>query len=848
MKRVIVWIQERTKYMKVVFVVTVLLFVGLKFVEIMKQFKGDRFQEILTMMPPVFFILILVVGSLSILPMIAYDFFLQRLLQNKYQKFYVFETSWLINTLNNMIGFGGVFSLGLRSQFYGRDKDPKEVLNGTTKIFLFTMSGLSVYSLLVLILVFFDHENSFLQNYWLTLLGGALYFPLIFFITARKKEGILGGLSSKMRFSLLSISFFEWTGVGVTFLITGKLLGVHLSVFEIILLFIVSMVIGIVSMIPGGLGTFDLTMVNGLRLLGISEELALAWILLYRVAYYFVPFLIGLIVFVRHMGARFNKRFDDMPKELMVELAHKGLGFLLYFSGILLVLSATIPEAFSSLRWLQRISPWSEQFVAQSPKIILGFLMLASGRAIFEHVKRAYFATLSLFFVLFFYVWFQGHSWISNVFIIVMILLLNISKSELYREQLVISLENQFKDGLVIIGLVLLYLVVGAWNWVPKIHKLKHVPGFFLFPSEKLWMSGFFAVTFVVLAMLIYFKYLEGSKQKVGLSFIASVEKRVTYVLFHYGGNTESQLVYLKDKKIFFFTDENGEDTAFLQFSYFRDKAVVMGSPSGKVSDFSKLIKNFIEECDLLGYSPVFYEVTEEVTLILHEFGYSMIKMGEEGHVYLPNFSISGKKQRGNRATMNRMKKEEVHLEILQPPFHKSDLKRCREISEEWLGSRRERGFSMGFFSEDYIKRAPLAVVKDANDKIIAFANVMPTYTEKMVSIDLMRYTKDAPQSVMDFLFISLFNHYKGEGIEIFNLGMAPLSNVGVSRKSFVQERIANLVYQFGSYFYAFQGVREYKNKYASHWRSRYTMYSRDDMILFVVWALMRVGNRKVKS
>jgi phosphatidylglycerol lysyltransferase len=116
-----------------------------------------------------------------------------------------------------------------------------------------------------------------------------------------------------------------------------------------------------------------------------------------------------------------------------------------------------------------------------------------------------------------------------------------------------------------------------------------------------------------------------------------------------------------------------------------------------------------------------------------------------------------------------------------------------------------------------------------------------------MVSIDLMRYSSTAPQSIMDFLFISLFNYYKDKGIQTFNLGMAPLSNVGTSRKSFVQERIANLIYQLGSHFYSFQGLREYKNKYATSWRSRYMMYSRDDMILFVIWALLRVDNREVK-
>ena len=116
----------------------------------------------------------------------------------------------------------------------------------------------------------------------------------------------------------------------------------------------------------------------------------------------------------------------------------------------------------------------------------------------------------------------------------------------------------------------------------------------------------------------------------------------------------------------------------------------------------------------------------------------------------------------------------------------------------------------------------------------------MPTYTNNKVgTIDLMRYDpKKAPSGSMDFLFLHLFAYMKEEHIQWFNLGMAPLSNVGTSRKSFLQERIAYLVYEFGSHFYSFHGLREYKSKYATNWVSRYTLYSRDSWIAYVMIAL----------
>lgn len=98
----------------------------------------------------------------------------------------------------------------------------------------------------------------------------------------------------------------------------------------------------------------------------------------------------------------------------------------------------------------------------------------------------------------------------------------------------------------------------------------------------------------------------------------------------------------------------------------------------------------------------------------------------------------------------------------------------------------------------------------------------------------------------MDFLFINIFQHLQAENKVDFDLGMAPLSNVGTSRKSFTQERIAFLVYKFGSRFYSFEGLREYKEKYATKWLPRYTLYSRDSWIAYVMIALLLVDNATI--
>ena len=252
---------------------------------------------------------------------------------------------------------------------------------------------------------------------------------------------------------------------------------------------------------------------------------------------------------------------------------------------------------------------------------------------------------------------------------------------------------------------------------------------------------------------------------------------------------------------------------------------------------------------DQWNYLPVFYESSEEMVMLLHEFGYDFIKFGEKAFVDLQNFTLSGKKMKGQRALNNKINKEGFTFDVLQPPYNAETFAKLRDISDRWLDGRKEKGFSLGFFSEDYLSTVPIAVVKNQQQEIVAFASFMPTYQTGCGSIDLMRHDPEkAPNGTMDFLFINLFDYFKNQGFEQFDLGMAPLANVGTFRSSFIQERIAYLIYNFGSHFYSFEGLREYKSKYAAYWSPRYILYSRDSWIGYVMIALLIVDNRTITA
>lgn len=142
------------------------------------------------------------------------------------------------------------------------------------------------------------------------------------------------------------VSLLEWTGVLFSFLSVGYLMEIRIDLWQTIPLFIAASVIGIVSMIPGEIGSFDVMMIIGLSAIGVPREivvvdLALSPVLLHH------SVLIG-IVFSSKYRFHFDQRYSGIPKQLATEIAHKIVVVLLYFSGIMLVLSATIPQALQS--------------------------------------------------------------------------------------------------------------------------------------------------------------------------------------------------------------------------------------------------------------------------------------------------------------------------------------------------------------------------------------------------------------------------------------------------------------------------------------------------------------------
>ena len=825
--------------LKVLFVLAVLVFVIFEVGRISQDLNGEQMRASLATQSPVSLLILLVVGLIAVTPMLTYDFVITELLPGHYKPAYVIKSGWIVNTFTNIAGFGGLLGASLRANFYHEKASQKQVLFAISKIAMFLLAGLSLWSMIGIVVIFVFGIGAEFANYWVWLVGGAAYFPLLMIISHVRDSEFFADMPLKRQLRLTLGSFLEWGGCAAFFLLIGYFLEAPIPLSSVLPLFMVANVIGVISMVPGGLGSFDVLMIVELGQLGLDSSAAVVWLLFYRLFYYVIPFLIGAGLFAQDAGKRLNAYLEGLPVQLIRKAAFGFLVVFLYFSGIMLLLRGVAPDLAFQNTLYQRLYPYTFLFLDRVTNVIVAFLILGFGRGIASRVKRAYWPTVIVLIVAMVASLREDNHLRFIVFLILVVIALILTRRELTRDRLALSWGNKLIDGAVF-GLTFIFYAFAVFYNAPAIHH-RHVPDVFLFPSERMFTT-LIGVMLAALTVYLIFRYLSAPTKSLADPYD---EARLKAVVAKFGGNEVSHLGLMRDKSLHFY-QVDGEDRVFFLFKKKADKLIVMGEPVGDEPQIPAAIADFMKQADDQDMSLVFYEINESLTMKLHEFGFDFMKFGEEGYVDVTTFTLAGTKRKGERALMHKFEREGYSVELLKPPFDDALLDDLQTVSDSWLDGRSEKGFSLGFFDRHYLNQAPIAVVRAPDGKIVAFATDMPTGNNEVTSIDLMRSSADAPSGIMDEVFIHLFELAKDRGFKYFNMGMAPLANVGTSSYSFIEEKIAHLVYEYGYRFYGFQGLRSYKNKYVTEWVPKYVAYRKRTSLLFTLLQIMMVVNQKV--
>ena len=859
MRSIISFLKKYKNILKCILLITILIIVLTELFNITKTISISVVKKIIEHLSPIQVFSLFIFGIIAVSPMMLYDYILTKELGKKISVGKLIENSWTINSLNNLIGFAGIVDVGLRYSYFSEKEKEGKTMQSISKVMPYFMSGLSLLSLLSVFSIFLSHKNDTLKPYSFVLIIASLILPILLILSTRKNMDYFGNLSGKKMFALILTSLLDWSFVSIFFFYVGKTLGYDISLINILPLYFISICIGMVSMIPGSLGSFDLMMIGGLLHLSINHNEAASWLLLFRIFYYIVPFFIGLILFLKSMGGQINDKFSGIPKKLSKLIKQSVSHFMSNFFGFFLMATAILPDQIHSIPIIGKMDPIHGQLLFQFPSFLLGSLFFLLGRMLKRRSQFALGFAAIMSFISLVYINLGEVSVFSSIYLILFIILVFLRKEDLDRRSFFYPMEDRLKDIGYIAGS---FIITFFLMYISSENTGHESLGYIIFHGRtgygtslkvhffNIFLNRFFHLFIYLAIIALFYIVVESFARDRHFSFGEKFDKvRFETFLKNFNNtNLNASLAFLNDKLLYYYI-ENEKDLVAFQFALEDGKAIVMGDPIGPKEYFPKAINEFIKEAESKNLIPLFYEIGQELTLLLHELGYEFMKFGETAKVNLTEFGLVGKSGRKFRAIINRGENSGYSFKIMNPPFSKEFMDELENISNDWLSGREEKGFSLGFFDRDYLSLAPVACVLDKSGKVQAFANFLVCNTKTESSIDLMRYDPQTERNgIMDYLFVQIFLYLKEIDVVYFDLGMAPLSNVGQNDHSFVEEKLAFLVYTFATRFYSFGGLRKYKEKFSPSWEARYLSYPKDSNLLFNLLTIYKVDNRKVKK
>lgn len=643
-----------------------------------------------------------------------------------------------------------------------------------------------------------------------------------------------------LAFAQVALGLLDWSVAGlVAYVLLPS--GHQLSPLAFLGVFALAQFAGVISHVPGGLGVFESVMLLALR--GSAPPQALLGALLaYRTIYYLLPFAIGLLTLTAIEMYQYRSRVPVFvgaaTTSATAALGHAQriaivlqpllpgtIGMSTFIGGALLLFSGATPAAHGRVRALTAVLPLGLVELSHFMGSLAGVGLLVLAAALRRRLDAAWGATVVLLSLGISASLLKGLDWEEAAVLAVVLVAVVLSRPAFYRPAALTA--DVLTPGwmLAVVG------VVSASTWLGLL-AYEHVDY-----AHTMWWE--FAVrgnaprflrasAGAIVAVFTVGLWLLFRPAALEPALPSAEELTRAEAIIHGVPECTPALALLGDKSLLF---SDGGD-AFVMYGVSGRSWIAMGDPVGLPSRFPDVAWRFKEEADAHGAIPVFYQVTPSRLPLYVDLGMTLLKLGEEAIVPLDTFTVDGADHRWMRRVLKDAEKQQMHFEVVGPEQVPALLPVLRAISDDWLGGKttREKGFSLGYFDDAYLRHFPMALVYAPGaigDRIVAFANLWTGREGGELSPDLMRRAGDAPKGTMDFLFVQLMLWGKAQGYRACNIGMAPLA--GLRETTLARPELAPLwaragafLYGYGETFYNFQGLRAFKEKFSPVWESRY--------------------------
>ncbi|WP_435641899.1 bifunctional lysylphosphatidylglycerol flippase/synthetase MprF [Micavibrio aeruginosavorus] len=510
---------------------------------------------------------------------------------------------------------------------------------------------------------------------------------------------------------------------------------------------------------------------------------------------------------------------------------------LLFCGGAMLLVSAALPIVPENLKWISQFEPLTFIELSHIVSVLSGLFLLFLARGVRLRLDAAYYACIAALIAAIIALTLKGLEWKQAMMLGAMLLLFIPTRKYFNRKASLFTM--QFPPEW--IALIALVLALATWLGFETYKHVEYAHDLWWRFSYREDAPRFLRMVLVTGAFIFaYALYNIFKVARPALSpALSAADRARLYTIAHASNDCTSFLSLMGDKAVLW--SDSGK--AFIMYAMTPRYWVAMGDPVGDAAEFPALLWKFRENADLHNALAVYYQVSDRHLPLYLDRGLILLKMGEEARIFLPTFHTDGGKRENQRKLRNRMHRDGYSLHIIEGAELDAALPALRVISDSWLATKKvkEKGFSLGFFDESYIRSTRVAVVKK-DGRIYAFANIWDLQNHEQISLDLMRYDpEDSPPGMMEYLFLDTIFWAKDQGYQWFGLGMSPLSGMEEHALAPLWHKIGRTIYKHGEDLYNFEGLRAYKSKFDPVWRPRYMAVPPTPRIPMVLLAVARI-------
>ena len=601
--------------------------------------------------------------------------------------------------------------------------------------------------------------------------------------------------------------------------------------------YIASVLLMVSSPFLRGLGAVEISIVYILEFYGYSTVQALSVTVLYRVFEFWVPMLLGMLAFAWR------------GKNLFIRIVP---ALLIFAQGILNIISVVSRPLHPRLKLIRTFLPLEAINASNILVLFTGVALLITSAYMFKGLKNAWRIAILLSVFSLVGNLTKAFDYEEAVFAAIIIVLLLMSRSQ-YRIR---SSVQWIRVGIISVLIVFLSVLIFGYlsfyfidkrhfgidfTWYQSLVNTMEI--FFLGGNESLqprtpfghqfiWLIhtlGFLSWGFLLFTVIKPFIRVETENE--------SARERAAILLKEYG-NSSIDYFKIAEDKLFFFSEIHD---AFISYRVAGGFAIVLEEPVCAEENKFEVLAEFYRQCKKMGLKVAFYRVAENSILWFNQLRKQKLIIGQEAILDAEKFTLQGKDKQSLRNALNSLKKKGFETHLHKAPLGNALLNELKNVSDEWLLAyeKEEQVFSQGMFNVKEIANQDVITIANEKGEIAAFLNIIPDYSPDECTYDLIRKKRDAPGGCMDALIIKLIEYAKEKQCKYINLGLVPMT--GITEPQSPSEQIIKFAGEKLKRFRHFQGLRDFKEKYATIWENKFLVYENDYDLLQLPAALNKV-------